>query len=312
MPLLETNDLILSADDASSERYVRKVTWIGLIINLVLTAFKFVAGILGSSQAVVADAIHSLSDCTTDIAVILGSHYWSRPPDEGHPYGHRRIETLVTIFIGVILMGAAIGIGWEGIVTLQKKHAKPPGWIAFLAAAISIVCKEILYRWTAAAGRRVKSAAMVANAWHHRSDAFSSIPVLIAVGGAMISPSWTFLDHLGAVVVSIFIFQAAFKIIWPGLRELIDAGAPKETCERVKAIIYKNKAIKQVHRIRTRYVSNFLQVDLHIVVDGKMTVLEGHDIAEEIRIRVLAEEPDVVDVVVHVDPTEAALPEEEC
>ncbi len=264
---------------------------------------KIYLGILGSSQAVVADAIHSLTNSTTDIAVIIGSHYWSRPPDEGHPYGHRRMETLVTIFIGLILLTAGVGIGWEAIVTLHEKHAKPPGWIAFWTAAFSIVCKEIVYRWTARAGRRVKSAALVANAWHHRVDAISSVPVLFAAGGALLFPSWTFLDYIGAAFVSILILQAALRIIWSGLTELVDAGAPRETYETIKALAYRTAAVRHVHGIRTRYISNSLQVDLHVVVDGSMTVSEGHDIAEEVKARILSEGPDVLDVVVHIEPT---------
>jgi cation diffusion facilitator family transporter len=163
-----------TSHDAAREKIVRKVTWVGLLANLFLAGFKLIAGISGRSQALVADAIHSLTDLTTDIAVIAGSHYWSRPPDDDHPYGHKRLETLVTVFIGVVLVAAGIGIGWKAISTLQQKHASPPGWIAVVAAFISIICKEIIYRWTAITGKRVKSPALAANAWHHRTDALSS------------------------------------------------------------------------------------------------------------------------------------------
>ena len=192
-----------TSHDATREKIVRKVTWVGLVVNLFLAAIKFIAGIYGRSQALVADAIHSLTDLTTDIAVIAGSHYWSRPPDENHPYGHRRLETLVTVFIGIALIAAGIGIGWKAISALQEKHVAPPKWIAVFAALVSIGCKESLYRWTAITGRRVKSAALAANAWHHRTDAISSIPVLIAVAGARIAPAWSFLDKVGAKGLSI-------------------------------------------------------------------------------------------------------------
>ena len=298
--------------DGAKAKHVRKVTWIGLVINLFLSAFKFTAGIIGSSRAVVADAVHSLSDSTTDIAVIVGSHYWYKPPDEDHPYGHHRIETIITLIIGGTLFFVGIGICWEAIVTLHEKHAQAPRWIAFVAAAISIVSKEILYRWTASAGKRVKSPALAANAWHHRSDAISSIPALIAVGGSILLPSWTFLDHVGAVVVSIFIIHAALKIIFPGIKEITDVGATKETCERIKAIAHKTEAVKQVHGIRTRFISSNLHVDLHLVIDGSITVLEGHNIAEEVEKRILREGPDIIDVTIHIEPTEAAVSEEEC
>ena len=300
-----------TSHDADREKIVRKVTWVGLWVNLFLAAIKFTAGIYGRSQALVADAIHSLTDLTTDIAVIAGSHYWSRPPDENHPYGHRRLETLVTVFIGVVLIAAGIGIGWKAISALQEKHASPPGWIAVAAALASIVCKESIYRWTAMTGRRLKSAALAANAWHHRTDAFSSIPVLIAVAGARVFPSWSFLDHLGAAVVSIFILHASIKIIWPGLSELIDVGAPKETRKKIRDIAVKNEGVLQVHDIRTRYISSSIQVDLHIVVDGLITVRQGHDIADDVKARIIDRIPEVLDVIVHVDPPERAAREDE-
>jgi len=297
---------ISTVDEASKEKILRRVTWAGLFVNLVLSAIKFAAGIFGRSQALVADAIHSLTDLTTDIAVLAGSHYWLRPPDENHPYGHRRLETLVTVFIGVMLIAAGIGIGWKAISTLHQKHAAPPGWIAVLAALVSIACKESLYRWTAITGRRIKSPALAANAWHHRTDAFSSIPVLVAVAGARLFPTWSFLDHVGAVVVSIFILHASIKIIWPSLGELIDVGAPMETQKKIREIAHRNKGVLQVHDIRTRYISASVQVDLHIVVDGCITVREGHNIADDVRNRITGEIPEVLDVVVHVDPPERA------
>jgi cation diffusion facilitator family transporter len=297
--------------ETAREKIVRKVTWVGLWLNLFLAAIKFIAGIYGRSQALVADAIHSLTDLTTDIAVIAGSHYWSRPPDENHPYGHRRLETLVTVFIGVVLIAAGIGIGWKAISALQEKHAAPPGWIAVFAALASIVCKESIYRWTAVTGRRAKSPALVANAWHHRTDALSSIPVLIAVAGARVFPSWSFLDHLGAAVVSIFILHASIKIIWPGLGELIDVGAPTDTCKKIRDIALKNDGVLQVHDIRTRFISSSIQVDLHIVVDGLITVREGHDIADDVKARIIDRIPEVLDVIVHVDPPERAAREDE-
>jgi cation diffusion facilitator family transporter len=298
-----------TSHDAAREKIVRKVTWVGLLANLFLAGFKLIAGISGRSQALVADAIHSLTDLTTDIAVIAGSHYWSRPPDDDHPYGHKRLETLVTVFIGVVLVAAGIGIGWKAISTLQQKHASPPGWIAVVAAFISIICKEIIYRWTAITGKRVKSPALAANAWHHRTDALSSLPVLVAVAGAKTFPSWSFLDHLGAAVVSIFILHASIKIIWPAVSELIDAGVPTEIRKKIRAMALKNEDVLQVHDIRTRYISSSIQVDLHIVVDGSITVRDGHVIADDVREGIIEEIPEVLDVIVHVDPPENAVPE---
>ncbi|MCK5339456.1 MAG: cation transporter [Desulfobulbaceae bacterium] len=288
------------ATDQSAE--IRRVTWAGLIANLVLAGVKFAAGYFGRSQTLLADAVHSLSDSTTDIAVIVGSYYWSRPPDECHPYGHRRIETLVTIFVGFVLLAAGVGIVWHAISTLQERGDAPPGLIALAAAIISILCKEWLYRWTAAVGKKIRSSALTANAWHHRSDALSSIPAVFAVGGAWLFPSWSFLDQVGAVIVSIFIFQAAFRIIWPGTKELIDAGAPAEIRARISHVARSIEGVMDVHGIRTRYVSTSLQVDLHVLVDGAISVREGHDIADLVRDEILSRDLDVVDVVVHIEP----------
>jgi len=286
------------------ETSVRRVTWIGLLTNIGLSALKFAAGYFGRSQALIADAIHSLTDTTTDLAVIAGSHYWYRPPDESHPYGHRRLETLVTVFIGFMLAAAGIGIGWESISTLHQKNSGPPGWFAFYAALASIVTKEILYRWTAAVGKKIKSPALAANAWHHRTDAISSLPVLVAVGGALLFPSWSFLDRLGAVIVSIFILHAAMKIIWPAISELIDAGAPQEIQKKIAKITCGTDGVREVHAIRSRFISSSIQIDLHIVVDGEISVRDGHTIADSVENNIITSIPEILEVVVHVDPSE--------
>ena len=287
----------------SREISVRRVTWIGLLTNIGLSGLKFAAGYFGRSQALIADAVHSLTDTTTDIAVIAGSHYWSRPPDENHPYGHRRLETLVTAFIGLMLAAAGLGIGWESLSTLHQKGSGPPGWLAFFAALVSIVAKEALYRWTAAVGNRIKSPALAANAWHHRTDAISSLPVLVAVGGALLFPSWSFLDRLGAVIVSLFILHAAMKIIWPAISELIDAGAPEEIQKKIAEFACRTDGVREVHAIRSRYISSSIQIDMHIVVDGGISVREGHTIADAVENNIITGIPEVLEVVVHVDPS---------
>lgn len=272
-----------------------------------LATVKFAAGYYGRSQALIADAVHSLTDTATDLAVIAGSHFWSRPPDDSHPYGHRRLETLVTVFIGIMLAAAGVGIGWDAILNLHRKESPSPGWIALITALISIVTKELLYRWTANAGKRIKSTALAANAWHHRTDAISSLPVLIAVGGALLFPLWSFLDLVGAVVVSIFILHAAFKIIWPGISELIDAGVPKDIQHKIQSTANAIQGVIEIHKVRTRYISNSILVDLHIVVDGSISVRDGHAIADEVENQIINEVPNVLGVVIHIDPQD--LPE---
>ena len=296
---LSSNDQKL---ENSREASVRNATWIGLLLNVALAGVKFAAGYFGRSQALIADAIHSLTDTMTDLAVIAGSHFWSRPPDESHPYGHRRLETLVTVFIGIMLAAAGIGIGWDAVSGLRDKGSSSPGWVALLAAVVSILTKETLYRWTAEIGRRIKSPALAANAWHHRTDAISSVPVLIAVAGALIFPSWSFLDLVGAVIVSIFILHAAMKIIWPGISELIDAGAPTDIQNKIADIACKIQGVLDIHKVRTRYISTSILVDMHIVVDGSISVREGHAIADEVETQIINGIPNVLDAVIHVDP----------
>ena len=193
------------------EKQVRKVTWIGLLLNLFLSALKFLAGFYGQSQALIADAVHSLSDTTSDIAVIAGSYYWSRPPDEDHPYGHLRIEALITVIIGLTLASIAIGLTYNSLITIKEFDIKRTSLIAVLGPLISIFVKEFLYRWTLVIGKRVKSKAVIANAWHHRSDALSSIPAIIAVLIAAINPEWAYIDHIGAIIIAIFILKVSSK-----------------------------------------------------------------------------------------------------
>jgi cation diffusion facilitator family transporter len=269
-----------------------------------MAALKFIVGFIGASQAVVADAVHSLSDTATDAAVLLGVRYWSAPADEEHPYGHGRIEAIVTAALGVTLTGVALGIGYNAIATVRAEHIKQPGWIAFIGAAASIIIKEIMYRWTLAVGRRARSAAVMANAWHHRSDALSSIPAAIAVVVALVHPDWAFIDHIGALVVSLFILHASWGILRPAFEELTDRGAPEYIRNRIEVLVMAMEDVEAVHAIRTRRMGFGICVDLHVIVDGKLNVREGHDISEAVKRQLLVNGPDVVDVVVHLEPCE--------
>ncbi|MBD3218939.1 MAG: cation diffusion facilitator family transporter [candidate division Zixibacteria bacterium] len=284
-------------------KIMQKVTAWGLVANLGLAAIKFFAGTLGHSNALVADAVHSLTDTSTDIAVLIGAPRWSAPADESHPHGHGRIETLITVFIGLVLIAAAVGLGFKAISDLQTAPDKSPGWIAFWAACASIIIKELLYRWNAHVGRRVKSSAIIANAWHHRSDALSSVPVVVALLGTRIQPAWTFLDHLGAIIVSLFILQAAWKIFWPALKQLSDTGASKEEIEELYNMIRYVDGVRDAHALRTRNIGPGLQVDLHLQVDPELSVRDGHTLAGVAKSRLL-EHKNVVDVLIHIEPFE--------
>jgi cation diffusion facilitator family transporter len=281
---------------------VRRVTLVGLLVNLALCAIKFVAGTLGHSRAVVADAVHSLSDLTSDIAVLAGSTVWNKPPDASHPYGHRRFETMVALFVGGMLALAGLGLSWNALTTFRTPPSGTPGSIALMAALISILAKELLYRWTLHCGKCVGSIALEANALHHRSDALSSIPTALAVAIARLGPSWLFLDAVGALLVSLFILYSAWKIMLPGMMELTDFAAPESVRQRIAEIAEGIQGVHEAHNIRTRYVAAHLQIDLHVLVDPAMTVARGHDIASEVKYHLIEEGPNVFDVIVHLEP----------
>jgi cation diffusion facilitator family transporter len=281
---------------------VRRVGWVGLICNLLLAAAKAAAGIIGHSQAVLADALHSLTDSVTDIAVILGVKFWTAPADEDHPHGHGRVETLVTVFIGLVVGAVAVGMGVEAIRGLKHEPEASPSGIALGVALVSIAIKEVLYRWTTRVGREVGSPALEANAWHHRSDAISSIPAAIAVAVSIIDPEWAIVDRVGAVVVCLLILQASWRILRPAVDQLIDAGAPESERRRIEEVALGVDGVEAAHAVRTRYVGSKLAVDLHVEVDGGLSVGDGHAIAVEVREKLIAEGPNVADAVVQIEP----------
>jgi cation diffusion facilitator family transporter len=288
--------------DAAAVDEVRFAGWIGLVANLGLAAAKLVAGIIGHSHAVVADAVHSFTDSVTDVAVIIGVRAWSKPADVRHPHGHGRIETLVTVVIGSLLAAAAVGIFWDAVLGQRRTAADAPGVIALVAAVASIVVKETLFQWTRMVGLRTGSSALEANAWHHRSDALSSIPAAAAVGAAVFNPEWMIVDRLGAVVVCLFIFHAGWKIVSPAIAQLIDAAAPEADRQRIEHIALGVGGVMSAHALRTRYVGPKLAVDLHVEVASDLSVAEGYEIGQEVRRQLIASGPNVVDVLVQVEP----------
>jgi cation diffusion facilitator family transporter len=283
-------------------RTVRRVTWIGLLGNLGISGIKFALGVVGSSQALVADAVHSLSDLITDLAILVGVRFWSSPPDEGHPYGHGRIESMVTVGIGTVLALAALGIGYGGLRTILAGAAAQPRLIALVGAVLSILVKEVLYQWTVRVGTRARSPALVANAWHHRSDAISSIPVVVAITAATIRAEWAVVDAVGAVVVAVFILRVAWKILHPSLMELSDGSAPPDVRAAIPMIAASMPGIHEVHDVRTRRAGSKVLVDLHAVVDGDLRLKDAHEVGERLRKRILSDIPEVEGVMVHLDP----------
>ncbi|MGE4488286.1 MAG: cation diffusion facilitator family transporter [Kiritimatiellales bacterium] len=285
-------------------RDARNITAAGLAVNVVLSLVKFVLGIFGRSQAVVADAVHSLSDMVTDLLVLIGLKFWSAPADDRHPYGHQRIETVITLVISFLLAAVAFGIGWSAIERLSAPVRCPPLSIALIGPLVSIVSKEILFRKTRAVGKRIHSSALIANAWHHRSDALSSIPAFVAVVAAAANPKWAFLDPVGALIVALLILKVVWEIASPALSELSERGAAGEDVQLIEELARSVDGVHSVHRIRTRRLGAGWFVDLHVLVDGSLPVRDGHDIATQVQFRLLEKGPSVADVTVHIEPEE--------
>ncbi|SIN68519.1 cation diffusion facilitator family transporter [Halodesulfovibrio marinisediminis] len=281
---------------------VSKVTWVGLVINVLLALIKIVAGILGNSRAVTADGIHSLSDLLTDVSLLIGVRIWTAPPDDAHPYGHQRYETLLTAGIGILLAVVAIGIVVDASVAYSEQRLHHAKYVALWAALLSIVVKEVLYRWTAYYGRLHKAPSVIANAWHHRSDALSSIPAAASVLVALAFPNLYWVDLVGSIIVAFFIIHAAWEVAMPAVNELVDKGVSTETVEDLKKLAESVDGVLDVHKVRTRYQGVAVFVDLHVAVDGSISVEEGHAIADRVETLLMNSEYDVADALVHVDP----------
>ena len=288
------------------ENYIRKIkniTVAGLVLNMFLTSAKAVGGYFFHSQALIADAVHSLSDLVTDIAVLAGVRYWSAPPDESHPYGYGRIETIVSAVIGLVLAGVAVQLVYEAVCTIVAGKSQRPGFPAFWIAVFSVISKEILYRLTVKVSLECSSSALKANAMHHRSDAASSIPVAIALLTADIFPQIKYADQVGAVLVSVFIFHSSWQIIKPAFDELSDAG-DKELQNKIRSVALLHPEITSIHLIRTRRIGKHITGDLHISVNPGITVLEGHDIAHRLKSEILSSDGGTIDITIHVEPDE--------
>lgn len=266
----------------SREKEIYRVTIVGGIVNFILLIIKFIAGFVGHSSAMVADAAHSLSDFVTDIIVILFVRLSSKPADKSHAYGHGKYETLATAIIGFLLLGVGIGILLEGankiVDVVNGEVLEAPGMIAFVVAAISIVSKELVYQYTVFKGRSLNSQAVIANAWHHRSDAFSSIGTLVGIGFAVFGgEKWRVLDPIAAIVVSAFIMKVAIEILKNSLSELLEHSLPKSKEDEIREIILSVEGVVAPHNLRTRRIGNSCAIDVHIRMDGNISLNEAHD-----------------------------------
>ena len=284
-----------------------KVTYNGLIVNIILTAFKFLAGIIGQSAAMVADAAHSLSDLASDVVVILCFRYIKNPIDETHNYGHGKIETLSTAIVGSMLLVVIFFIASSSVEELLRffrgEVIPRPAPIALIAAILSITSKELLYRYTLKVGKEIESPLIIANAWHHRSDAFSSIGTMIGIGGAIfLGEKWRILDPLAALFVSVLILKVAIDILKDSVSELIETSVDDKLKNEIFDTVSKVKGVKDYHKLRIRRIGNYYSMSLHILVDKSMTVKDAHDISynveEEIR-KLLG--PETI-VTIHLEP----------
>ena len=292
---------------SNREKEIFRVTWTGSIVNFALLVFKFVAGIVGHSAAMVADAVHSLSDFVTDIIVVAFVRISGKPEDEGHDYGHGKYETLATAIIGLILFFVGIGIMFNGAKsvfdTINGKPLAAPSILALTVAALSILLKELLYRYTIHKAKGLNSQAMIANAWHHRSDAFSSIGTFIGIGGAIcLGEQWRILDPLAAIVVSIFIMRVAVQLLKTCVDELLERSLPAETENRILEIIRSFPEVSEPHHLRTRRIGNRLAIEVHIRMNGNTPLAEAHSLASEVEKRLKYEFGKDTHIGIHMEP----------
>lgn len=289
------------------QREIYRVTIVGSVVNMLLLIFKFVAGIVGNSAAMVADAVHSLSDFVTDIVVILFVRLSGRPADEDHGYGHGKFETLATLFVSLVLFGVAVMLfvgGVKDIVAVARgRQLAEPTMVALIAAVISIIAKELLYHYTVKCGEKLNSQVVVANAWHHRSDAFSSIGVLAGVGGAMfLGGSWAVLDPIAATIVSLFIVKVAYSLLMPSLEELLERSLPKDVEQRIEQIILSVDGVSSPHHLRTRRIGSAYAIEVHIRMDGNLTLTQAHAVTTAVERLLKQEFGDSTHVGIHTEP----------
>lgn len=264
------------------EKDIYTVTLTGSAVNAVLIVLKFIAGFVGKSSAMVADAVHSLSDFISDVIVLIFVKIAGKPKDKGHDYGHGKFETLATVIIGVLLVCAGIGLminGIEAVVrSINGEPLERPTMLALIVALVSILSKEWLYRYTIRAGKRLDSQAVIANAWHHRSDAVSSLGTLIGISGAMfLGDKWRVLDPIAAIVVSVLIIKSGYDIVKPCISELLEASLPEDKENEIVKLVMGVPGIKFVHNLRTRRIGNGIAVDLHAKMDGNLRLSEAHE-----------------------------------
>lgn len=289
------------------EKEIYKVTLVGSAGNVALLTFKFIAGVMGHSSAMIADAVHSLSDFITDVIVLAFVHVSAKPQDKDHDYGHGKYETFATFIIGLALIAAATGIIISGMTKLIDwaggKQLAAPGWLALAAAIISIIVKEVLYRYTAIQGKRLDSQALVANAWHHRSDAFSSIGTMVGIGGAiLLGNRWTVLDPLASVLVGGMLVKVAVNLLHSSVGELTESSLSSDIEKEIEEIICSFPDVSEPHNLRTRRIGNRFAIEAHVRMDGNLSLTAAHDRATAIEQSIRQRFGKQTHVTIHMEP----------
>ena len=290
------------------DKKVYRVTLLGSVVNLLLLVFKFVAGVLGHSAAMIADAVHSLSDFVTDLIVIVFVKISSKPEDADHAYGHGKYETLASCIIGLALIVVGVMMGYNATVKIvdvvrNGTELASPGIIALVAAVLSIVLKEWMFHLTRKVAREVDSPAVEANAWHHRSDALSSVGTAIGIGGAVLLGSkWAVLDPIAALVVSVFIVVQAAKILSDAIGQLMEKSLPRDVEQRICEIVYEEEGTSDIHHLRTRKIGSQISIELHVRMNGYLTLREVHEKSIAIEKRLRAAFGDSTYINLHVEP----------
>ena len=284
-----------------------RVTIIGSFVNIFLAIVKITVGILGRSSAMIADGVHSFSDLLTDIAVLIGFRMVKKPRDESHDWGHGKFETLITVIIGIFLLIVGAGLVYSGGLSIYRvitgEKLQKPGLIALSGALISILLKELIYRYTVHVGKEIDSKAIIANAWHHRTDALSSVATLFGVGGAiLLGGNWTVLDPIAALIVSLLIFKVSYDVIKDGLLELTEASLDTDSEEKIKKIIDSTPGVLHSHELKTRRIGAQKAIDVHIHVSRDLDIVEAHDISTEVDRRLKEEFGEDSFVSVHTEP----------
>ena len=292
-------------------RRIYRVTLLGSVVNMLLLVAKFVAGILGHSAAMIADAVHSLSDFVTDVIVLVFVRLSNKPADDDHAYGHGKYETIATSIIGIALLAVACMLGWEGLTKIYAficgEQLQSPGHIALAAAIVSILSKEWVYRITRKVAFETESSALEANAWHHRSDALSSIGTAIGIGGAvLLGNSWAVLDPIAAVVVSVFIIKTAYMLIRKSSGELLEERLPSDTENLIRDIVYRTREVKDIHHLYTRRIGSTIAIEMHLRLPGDMPLAEAHRRASEIERNLRSEFGAGTHIMLHLEPIKNA------